>query len=115
MFVIAWKRLCACESTHTHTYPSSHINYLSDTIQGVCTCYSRQTHTRTHARTHTHTHPHTHTHTYTHTQIMARFPNNAVVFKVFVELEERYGLSHRVRTHWERMWHGPARNAQVRV
>ena len=70
---------------------------------------------RTHARTHTHTHAHTHTHTYTHTQIMARFPNNAVVFKVFVELEERYGLSHRVRTHWERMWHGPARNAQVRV
>ena len=46
---------------------------------------------------------------------MERFPHNAVVFKVFVELEARYGLTHRVRTHWESMWQGPMRIAQVLV
>jgi hypothetical protein len=48
-------------------------------------------------------------------QVMERFPHNAVVFKVFVELEARYGLAHRVRTHWESMWQGPMRIAQVYV
>ena len=46
---------------------------------------------------------------------MERFPHNAVVFKVFVELEARYGLTHRVRMHWESMWQGPMRIAQVYV
>ena len=39
-------------------------------------------------------------------EAMHRFPYNAVMFMVFVHVEERFGLSHRVRWHWERTWEG---------
>ena len=41
---------------------------------------------------------------------MDQFPRNAVVFNLFVQTEERYGLSHRVRSYWQRAWERYARN-----
>jgi len=45
-------------------------------------------------------------------ECMQRFPYNAAVFLVFVQMEDRHGLSHRVRAYWEGMWERGATTSQ---
>ncbi|EKX53588.1 hypothetical protein GUITHDRAFT_132694 [Guillardia theta CCMP2712] len=35
---------------------------------------------------------------------LAKYPCNGIFFRAFVMLEERFGLSHTVRAHWEKTW-----------
>jgi len=35
---------------------------------------------------------------------LAKYPCNGVFFRAFVMLEERFGLSHTIRAHWEKTW-----------
>jgi hypothetical protein len=39
-------------------------------------------------------------------EVLASFPRNVIIFLLFVQLEDRYGLSHRVRSYWEATWEG---------